>query len=243
MQATRTKKVKDLHKLMMQRMQLLNFMRNKVSLLTGKMGRGKTTNAVYLAKWSAFLFQVPVVQVMTNIGLTPEFGPVTKITIKDFLEQLILLDQVSQEIDEANITDGMEMDAYLMWCKANRGLILYNCVILIDEFQKLVLSRRPNDRVGMNVNEFITQARHYKCTLIGTTPNVRNLDRMVRDQISWICVPDYNAHSKWFTLRFQGEEGRIEFETYAPDIWPLFNSWTPAGFRVKHIEKALAQDV
>jgi hypothetical protein len=228
---------------MMQRMQLLNFFRNKVTLLTGKMGRGKTTNAVYFAKWIAYLFGVPVVQVMTNIGLTPEFGPVTRISIKQFLEQLILLDEISTEIEEQDITDGKEMDAYLMFCKQHRGLILYNCVILVDEFQKLVLSRRPNDRVGLNVNEFITQARHYKCTIIGTTPNLRNLDRMVRDQISWICVPDYNPRTHWFNLRFQGEDGQIGFETYAPDIWPLFNSWTPAGFRVKHIEKALAQDV
>ncbi len=236
--ATATRKV-NLEKTLIQRMEVLNFMRNKFILTCGRMGKGKTLTIVYLAYWIRELFGLPVVQFQTNTGLSAKFGPHTKLDDKQFLEQLLLLTDIAEEIAEQGIED---QEAYMDYAKEYRGLVLYKCVLLVDEAQKLVLSLRSSDRLALAISEFVQQMRHYRVTVLAATANARNLHRLVRDQVAFWCVPDYNPYTKWYKLHFRSDEGPIKLEIYGPDVYDLYYSWSVAGFSRVHINRALKND-
>lgn len=236
---TATRKKVNLEKALIRRMEVLNFMRNKFTLMTGRMGKGKTLSCVYLSYWMRELFGLPVVQLQTNVGLTKTFGPHVTITDREFLEQLILLTDIAEEIQEQGIED---QEAYMDFAKAHRGLILYKCVLLVDEAQKLVLSLRSSDRLGLAISEFVQQMRHYKVTVFAATGNARNLHRLVRDQVAFVTTPDFNPYTKWYKLFFKSDEGPVKLEIYGPDVYNLYYSWSVAGFSRVHIDRALNRD-
>jgi len=237
--ATKPRKRVNLEKELIRRMEVLNFLRNKFTLLTGRMGKGKTLSCVYLAYWLRELFGLPVVQLQTNVGLSEAFGAHSTLTDREFLEQLILLTDIADEIQEQGIVD---QEAYMDFAKKYRGLVLYKCVLLVDEAQKLVLSLRSSDRLALAISEFVQQMRHYKVTVLAATGNPRNLHRLVRDQVAFVSVPDFNPYTRWYKLFFKSDEGPIKIEIYGPDVYPLYYSWSVAGFSRVHIDRALNRD-
>jgi hypothetical protein len=238
MATTAVRKV-DLRKTLIKRMEVLNFMRNKFVLLCGRMGKGKTLSIIYMAYWMRELFGLPVVQFQTNTGLTKKFGDHIRLDDRQFLEQLLLLTDIAEEISEQRIED---QEAYMDYAQKYRGLVLYKCILVVDEAQKLVLSLRSNDRMALAISEFVQQMRHYKVTVLAATANARNLHRLIRDQVAFWCVPDYNPYTQWYRLNFRSDEGRIKLEIYGPDVWPLYYSWSVAGFSRVHIDRAMKKD-
>src|SRR3990170_6349141 len=104
----------NLEKVMEQRLQVLHYLRNCVTLFTGQMGTGKSTNAVAISLWMRDLFELPVIQIGTSLGLRPSYGPFSFMPEKAFIEQLILMSHISDEITTNNIQD---TEAYLEWCR------------------------------------------------------------------------------------------------------------------------------
>src|SRR3990172_7351168 len=102
----------------------LRYFLDALTLFWGQMGAGKTTNAVALAHWMQGLFELPVISVGTTVGLTPAFGPYQHMSIKEFVQQLLLIAKISQEIIDEQIPED-DIDTHLRWCKGNRGLKLY----------------------------------------------------------------------------------------------------------------------
>jgi len=215
------------------------------------MGTGKTTNAVAIAYWMRELFELPVISVGTTVGLTDKFGAFTHVSTKVFIEQMMLMATIANEIIEHKIAED-DVDTYLRWCKETRGLLLYRCIILVDEFYKLCDARNPSNRLNLAFLTFIAQMRHYHCTLLCMTPNPRNVDSRVRDQLRWHCRPDRDPDEDGvYNLRFQGPDGKLFMKINGPDYagrYPkdperMFNSWAFTGFNIKSLEKVLAKDV
>lgn len=230
----------NIEKVMDQRIQLLHYLLNCVTLFHGQMGTGKSTNAVAISHWMRDLFELPVIQVGTSLGLKPSYGPFSYMPEKTFIEQLILMSHISEEITQNNIQD---TETYLEWCRKTRGLTLYRAILLVDEMQKLCNSRTPHNRLNLAMLNFVAQMRHYHCTMIAMAPSPMNVDRRVQEQIRWLCKPDYDPATKWYTNRLRGPQGGVRLRIYAPDYYDMFDSWAFTGFNIKSLEKVLEKDV
>jgi len=230
----------NIDKVMDQRIQLLHYLRNCVTLFHGQMGTGKSTNAVAISHWMRDLFELPVIQVGTSLGLKPAYGPFSYMPEKAFIEQLILMSHISEEITQNNIQD---TETYLEWCRKTRGLTLYRSILLVDEMQKLCNSRTPHNRLNLAMLNFVAQMRHYHCTMIAMAPSPMNVDGRIREQIRWLCKPDFDPATKWYTNRLRGPQGGVRLRIYAPDYYDMFDSWAFTGFNIKGLEKVLEKDV
>ena len=230
----------NIEKVMDQRVQILHYLRNCVTLFHGQMGTGKSTNAVAISHWMRELFELPVIQIGTSLGLKPVYGPFSFMSEKTFIEQLILMSQIANEIIENQIQD---TDAYLDWCQKTRGLKLYRAILLVDEMQKFCNSRTPHNRLNLAMLGFVAQMRHYHCTMIGMAPSPMNVDGRVREQIRWLCKPDFDPATKWYVNRLRGPQGGVRLRIYAPDYYDMFDSWAFTGFNIKSLEKVLEKDV
>ena len=230
----------NLERVMGQRLQILHYLRNCVTLFYGQMGTGKSTNAVAISLWMRDLFELPVIQVGTSLGLKPGYGPFSHMPEKAFIEQLILMSHISNEIIENQIQD---TDAYVAHCVKTRGLLLYKAILLVDEFQKMCNSRTPHNRLNLATLNFVAQMRHYHCTLLGMCPSPMNVDGRIREQIRWLCKPDFDPTTRWYTNRLRGPQGGVRLRIYGPDYYDLFDSWAFTGFNVKSLEKVLEKDV
>lgn len=229
----------------------LSYFLDCLTLFYGQMGAGKTTNAVAMAYWMKNLFEIPVISVGTTVGLKPAFGDFHHLPVKAFLEQMMLIGKISQEILDENIPED-DIDNHLKWCKANQGLELYRCILLVDELYKYCNARYPNDPVNNSIQDFVAQMRHYHCTFIGMTPDLKDVDRKMRDcQVRWKCKPDHDDDTGWYTLRFRGPQRPLTMRIYGPDYagkYPgdpegMFNSWAFPGFNSKRVERALSKGV
>jgi len=228
----------------------LRYFLDCLTLFWGQMGAGKTTNAVAMAYWMRELFELPVISVGTTVGLQPAFGPFQHMETRGFIQQLMLIAKISDEIIAENIPEE-DIDNHLQWCKENRGLKLYRAILLVDEMYKECDARKPNDPRNLAWLNFIAQMRHYHCTMICMTPNPRNVDGRVRDQIRWLCRPDPDPETRTYALRFKGPQGSLTMQVYGPDYagkYPgapeaMFNSWAFTGFNAKGLEKVLTKYV
>lgn len=240
----------SLEKTMEERIQLLHNLRNCVTFFWGQMGTGKSTNAVAIAHWMRDLFDLPVVQVGTSLGLRPPFGPFSFMSKEDFIKQLILITQIAEEAQEQNIAED-DIPIYLEWCRKERGLRLYKAILLVDELQKICNSRKANNGLNMAMIEFIAQLRHYHCSILAMAPNYTNVDGRVQEQIRWHCKPSENPRTRWYTNIMKGSRGTIRLDVYGPhyqgrypdDPDRMFNSWAFTGFNTKSLEKVLEKDV
>jgi hypothetical protein len=233
-------RIVDLERLMEERYRVLHYLENCVTLFHGQMGSGKTTNAVAISHWMRELFELPVLCVGTSLGLKPGYGPYQHMPTKAFVEQLLLMSQIAEEIVQHNVQD---VEAYLAWCKKTRGLTLHRCILLVDEMQNYCPSRQPHNRLNQAILNFIAQMRHYHCTMIAMTPNPLDVDRKVREQIRWLCKPDLDPASRYYTNRMRGPQGRLRLRVYAPDYYDMFDSWAFTGFNAKSLQKVLEKDV
>ena len=228
----------------------LRYFLDCLTLFWGQMSTGKTTNAVAMAYWMREMFEMPVISVGTTVGLTPAFGDAHHMPLKEFVEQLILIAKISDEIEQEHIPQE-DVPNHLQWCKENMGLKLYRCVLLVDEMYHHCNARTPANRLNLAFLNFIAQMRHYHCTMLAMTPNPMNVDVRVRDQIRWLCKPDRDPETNIYTLRFKGPQGVLTMAVYGPDYagkYPgdpggMFNSWAFTGFNAKGLEKVLAKDV
>ena len=230
----------NLEKVMEQRLQVLHYLRNCVTFFYGPMGTGKGTNAVAISLWMRDLFELPVIQVGTSMGLKPIYGPFSVMLEKQFIEQLILISKIATEIVENNIQD---TETYLDWCVQARGLKLYRAILLVDEMQKFCNSRTPHNRLNMAMLNFIAQMRHYHCSMLAMAPSPMNVDSRVREQIRWLCKPDFDPTTRWYANRLRGPQGGVRLRIYGPDYYQLFDSWAFTGFNIKALEKVLEKDV
>ena len=228
----------------------LSYFVDRLTVLWGKMGRGKTTCAVAMAYWMRDLFQLPVISVGTTIGFRDPFGPFTHMPVEDFLKQMLLISQISDEIIAENIPQD-DIDNHLLWYKKEKGLKLYRCVLLFDELYKYCDARRPHSPVNKSIQDFVAQMRHYHVTFIGMAPRMGQIDRRMReDQVHWSCRPD-SDENRWYTLQFIGPDRPLTIRIYGPryagkypeDPNRMFNSWAFTGFNAKLLEKALAKGI
>lgn len=228
----------------------LRYFLDCLTLFWGQMGTGKTTNTVAMAYWMRELFELPVISVGATVGLTQAFGAYHHMPLKEFVEQLILISKISDEIIAEQIPED-DIPTHLQWCKENRDLKLYRSILLVDEMYHHCNARTPSNRLNLVFLNFIAQMRHYHCTMIAMTPNPMNVDVRVRDQVRWSCKPDPNPETKVYTLRFKGPQGSLTMAVHGPDYagkYPgdparMFNSWAFTGFNAKGLEKVLAKDV
>ena len=226
---------------------------NCVTMFVGAMGRGKTLSTVMMAHWMQQLFlihgprgyqQRTVVSIGTSVGLNKDsFGPIRHISVKEFIEQLQLMSAIAQEIIEQGIDDEEDIAHYLQFAVTSRGLLLYKAILICDEFHKLTNARKPTDRLNMAMLEFIAQLRHYDCTMIVQTPNPRNVDRQVRDQVRWVCKPDMDKVTSECRLVFRGPEGIHKWSFKGKLYFDMYNTKQFTGFNSKALEKVLAKDV
>lgn len=242
MRRTNGRRKVNLKEVFTERYSVLQYMKNCLSVLVGQMGTGKTTSAIYLAHWMRDLFDLPVIQIGTNMGLTPEFGPFEFMSKEGFIKQLILMSEIAGEVAEKGLVRE-EAEAYVMDAKKTRGLKLYKAILLVDEFQNYCDARHPHSRINKATYGFVDMMRHYHCTMIGMVPAARKIDINLREQVRWICKPDFDPQTKWYTLRFRGPQGKLNVKLYAPDAWKMYDSWAFTAMDNKFLEKVLEKDV
>ena len=227
----------------------LRYFLDCMTLLYGQMGTGKTTNAVAMAYWMREMFGRPVICVGTTLGIKPPFGDYSYLTVKEFIEQFLLIDKISNEVREEQISE-QDLPRFLKFCQETRGLKLYNCILVVDEMYKYADAHRSSSPLTLAITNFVDQMRHYHCAWIGMTPTIGRITNRLRDQIRWRCKPD-EGPDRVYHLRFVGPHGVKVLTINGPDYagkYPgdpeaMFDSWAFTGFNAKGLEKVLEKYV
>ncbi len=199
-----------------------------ITLFEGKKGSGKTTAAVALAHKLKELFDLPTV---CDFPLKEAYGEYSHIDIPNFVDDL----RIVAEATKGDRKDVAERAVDLLFAK-RYPKIEGSCVVL-DEAYKYLDSRTPADRVVRLFGYWISQIRHFKCSLILIVPHVDMIDKRVARQVDRIarCYTD-ERRSKVVTLinditRTKPLRITIDAEKY----WEMFDSWVLTPFRTKHL--------
>ncbi len=223
--------------------QLLSNLLNQIVLLEGKKGRGKSLAGTAITHNLRELFGKPVVIVGTKVGLNEErFGPFKFLNEREFIDQLDQISAIADTDEEGKAETNVERALKTM------GIDIMNSTIVFDEAIKLFDARTPSDKLVRLFGYFVAQARHYNITIVIMIPNRDNLDKRVRRQIDWFgrctttcrSIPDENTGAPKCirkgcphrtTVRFVGGLERFKIRINGPDYWPMYNTWSIAGFR------------
>jgi len=91
----------------------------------------------------------------------------------------------------------------------------------LDELKRYLHNRHPNNRVGIQIGNLLTQWRHLRLLCLGMCPNINEIDwngfiQYVTHEVRPEWCPRYKPHTTKCTIRRKSHvsnEGVIKFET------------------------------
>jgi hypothetical protein len=204
-------------------------------LYEGKKGRGKTLTAVAQSYQLRERFGRHVIAVGSKMGLKPEFGEFQNLDEREFKNALDTIAEVAEDKDSEK-KGAEEVHKALL----SRGVDLLYSTIVFDEAYRL-FDASHRDRLSRLFGYFVSQSRHYHCTIILLTPNRKMVDQRVTQQIDWWgrvfhnkwtdkCEVILTAGLETMTFSIDGADG-----TYHTPYYEMYNSWALLGFRKSHL--------
>jgi SpoVK/Ycf46/Vps4 family AAA+-type ATPase len=216
-------------KLQQKQAEVLGSLVRQITLLEGKKGRGKTLAGVAIAYKLKELFDLPTVCVGTSLELNENYGEHVFIDEKEFVNQLDALTTISKRTSDEMVGNSVEQALRKM------GVDIANSVLIFDEAYKLFDSRTPSDKLVRIFGYFISQARHYKVTVILMCPSRDMLDKRIRRQIDVFGRCFTNKRTGVTMVRLAGGLETRRLNIYGPTYWKMYNTYSLVGFRQKHL--------
>lgn len=211
---------------------MLKALRQKITFISAKKGKGKTATAVALSYWLRESFGQPVVAIGSKMGLLPEFGPFDYMPESEFKDELAKIDLVAREDENA------EMVADIF---KKKGIKIMGATLVFDEAYKLMNARTPHDKLVKLTVQFVSQSRHYLCTPIILAPDERMIDRLITLQFDWKGQAFWNKYTHVVTTRLQYGIDVVTFEIDLLDeslhtaFGKMYNSQNVLGYRASSL--------
>lgn len=218
-------------RLLQKQAEVIGTMVRSITLFEGKKGRGKTLAAVAVGHSMGKIFDIPTVVVGTRMDLKREYyGRYTFVDEKEFINQLDSISKVSKNTPDEIVGDLIERTLKQM------GVVIREAVLIFDESYKLFDSRSPSDKLVKVFGYFVAQSRHYRSTIIMTSPHRDMIDKRVRRQIDWFGRCSTNRRTNVTRVRLTGGVEAQKLVIYGPNYWPMYETENLVGFRAKSLQ-------
>lgn len=221
-----------------QRSQLAFFAKyffEKLIIIEGKKGSGKSQMAIALAYKLRRMFNLPV---LADQILFPKFGPYKYFSEADLVDSLTQITSIVKQMNDDQAAGAVQ------WAMRKHGIMVMNAVILLDEAYKYFERQTSSNKLVRLFGYFIAEMRHYHCTVIICVPSRRYITTRVQDQVDILAKVAFDKEQeKVFAMLLDYQSGDFHsIDVDSRKYRDMYDSWGAVGLRknILNVGKDLA---